>query len=325
MNAAYRIDTHHHVIPERYRQQLKLMGSGGSGERGLPAWSPDRSFEMMEENGIQFAVVSIGSPGIYFGDVDSARNLARVCNDELAALCSTYPMCFAGLASLPLPDISATLREIEYALDSLNLDGVSTFSHVGQFYLGHRDFAEVYAELDRRAAAVFVHPLRPLWVGSELAPRYSYAAGYAELVFDSTRAIFNLFHNGVFKNYPNIKFIFPHLGGTAPYLQYRMQEIEELPAVQSVSSMSVEEAMRHVYFDLALSAKPIPMRAALEFADHSRLLFGTDFPFAINTKKAISDTVRGVGEFDGFDADLRRAIERENAMSLFPRIQGLGL
>jgi predicted TIM-barrel fold metal-dependent hydrolase len=315
---SFRVDTHHHVIPAKYRAALSRAGSKGSGERGLPDWSPDLSLQMMDKHEIEYAVASVGSPGTYFGDQPYTDGLARTCNEALADLRASHPKRFGAFASLPLPDIPSALKELEFALDVLKLDGVAGFSHVAHRYVGHAEESELYAELNRRGAIVFLHPLRCACVSSGLMAQYSFAAGYTELVFDTTRAIFNMFYNGIFERYPQIRFIVPHCGGTAPFLQYRMQEVEELPIVRKNSPRGMAHAMKSLYYDVALSAAPVPLSALLQVADPTHILFGSDFPFAINTEKAIADTVTGVSTFAGFDAlGLRRGVERDNARRLF--------
>ena len=71
-----------------------------------------------------------------------------------------------------------------YALDTLKLDGICLLSHVGANHLGHPDEDELYAELDRRNAVVFIHPLRNQ---ARNVPVYGYPAGMTELVLDTTR------------------------------------------------------------------------------------------------------------------------------------------
>ena len=121
-------------------------------------------------------------------------------------------------------------REAAYALDTLKLDGICLLTHAGPRHLGHPDEDELYAELDKRKAVVFVHPLRNQ---AKNMPAYSYPAGMTELVLDTTRAIHNLLWNGTFGKFPNIKWIMPHGGGTIPFLTYRISAMDNHPKVQA--------------------------------------------------------------------------------------------
>lgn len=112
------------------------------------------------------------------------------------------PHKFGYHAILPLPDVEGACSEAAYALDTVKLDGICLLSHAGPRYLGHPDENELYAELNRRSAVVFIHPLR---AEAKNVPDFTYPAGMTELAFDTTRASHNLSWNGTFGMFPNIK------------------------------------------------------------------------------------------------------------------------
>ena len=97
-----------------------------------------------------------------------------------------------------LPDVEAACRDVEYVLDVLRLDGINLQTHTGHRYVGHSEEDELYAELDRRRAVVFVHPQRP---AAQNMPQYAFPAGYTELTFDTTRAITNMLYTGMLAKY----------------------------------------------------------------------------------------------------------------------------
>ncbi len=209
------IDVHQHVIPDFYRSALARVGILGSGENPWPQWSMARTLELMDENGIAGVMISIASPGVYFGDVEFTRGLTRACNEVLARMVGERPTRFGAMGFVPLPDVAAAAREVDYALDVLKLDGINLLIHTGDRYLGHPEEDDLYAALDRRRAVVFVHPVRP-----KALPPVDYPAGYTELVFDTTRAIANLLCTGTLAKYPNIRFIMSHMGGVTPSLLF---------------------------------------------------------------------------------------------------------
>ena len=176
-----------------------------------------------------------------------------------------------------MPDVGAAIREAEYALDTLKLEGICLLSHVGERHLGQPEENELYAELDRRKAVVFVHPLRNQ---AKNMPAYAYPSGMTELVLDTTRAIHNLLWNGTFGKYPNIRWIMPHGGGTIPFLVYRMSAMDDNPRVrEGLPGGSVASALRGLHYDVAEICSPGPLKCLMEMADPSRLTFGSDFPF----------------------------------------------
>ncbi len=310
------IDTHQHVIPAVYRAELARLGVMGSGENPWPQWSLPHTLELMDQHGIAAVMTSIASPGAFFGDVDVTRRLVRASNEALADLVSQYPTRLGALGFVPLPDVEAAAREVEYALDVLKLDGINLLSHTGDRYLGHPEEDALYAELDRRAAIVFIHPVRPPIMG---LPRFNYPMGYTELVFDTTRAITNLLFTGVVARYPRIRFIVSHAGGVIPFLLFRLGTLASERGASEYLAEGAAAQLRRLYYDVAQSASPVPVHALLEIADPDRILFGTDYPFARNGEAVLDQTIAEFRKVAGLDPALRRRIEYDNAKALFPR------
>ncbi|CAN0048746.1 unnamed protein product, partial [Phaeothamnion confervicola] len=314
------IDTHQHPVPDYYKRAMAQVGIVGSGENPWPEWSLQAQLDLMDETGIVAAINSIASPGCYFGDAGFAARVARECNEGAAAMIADRPHRFGGFALLPLPDVAAAAREAVHALDTLKLDGICLLSHAGPRHLGHPDEDELYAELNRRNAVVFIHPLRNAATG---VPEYSYPAGMTELVFDTTRAVANLLWHGVFGKFPNIRWIMPHGAGTVPFLAYRLSAMDKKPKIAAnLPGGSVASALRTLYYDIAEITSPAPLKCLLETVDPSRILFGSDFPFSRHRDPAqdVRDMIAGYEAFDGLDTATRRCIEYDNALKLFPRL-----
>jgi 6-methylsalicylate decarboxylase len=307
----YRIDVHQHLLPSDYVSALAGLGITSSGGRPIPEWSIQSTLALMDHQAIATAITSISEPGIYFGDVTFARDLARRCNEFSAQLIRDYPQRFGAFAILPLPDVNAALHELEYALDTLKLDGVVLLSNVEGRYPGDPLFDELFSELNRRKAVVFLHPTVPA-INSEL--KLDLPPFLIEFVFDTTRAITNLIYSGTLERCQDIRFIVAHAGGTVPYLAYRISlgQIMLQGAPQGVMTY-----LKQFYYDTALSVMPNALRSLCELVDASHILFASDYPFA--PEVATFFAVQSIQNFDGFDQQARIAIERESALALFPR------
>jgi len=314
------IDVHQHVIPDIYKSELAKVGVLGSGENPWPDWSIKRQLELMDEHGIAAVLLSIASPGAWFGDIAHTKNLVRLCNETMMQFVADHPGKFGAMGFVSLPDVEAACRDVEYALDTLKMDGINLQSHTGHRYLGHPEEDELYAELNRRKAVIFVHPQRPDVQGM---PDYAYPAGFTELTFDTTRAITNMLYTGMLAKYPDIRWIMPHMGGVTPFLLFRLRGLEDNPKSRDKVPEGVATYLRRLWYDVAQSPSPLAMNALLALADPDRILFGTDYPSARPAEKVMRDTVAAVKSFDGIDEKLRQKIMSGNAKALLPRFARL--
>lgn len=311
-----RIDVHHHILPRLYTEALAKLGITGGGGVPFPAWDPASALAMMDRQGIATAVTSISAPGVHFGDANAARDLARRCNELSARLVADHPIRFGAFAVLPLPDVKSALFELEYALDTLRLDGVVLLgSQSDGRYLGDPLFEDLMAELDRRRAVAFVHPAVPK--SSEALP-LDIPGAAIEFTFDTTRAALNLVWNGVVERRPNLRFILSHAGGTIPYLAYRISLIAGLPRIRERLPKGALHYLKTFFYDTALSASPHPLRSLQELVPAEQILFGSDFPFA--PEFVTKASVDGLASYPGFDTAARAKIERANALALLPTV-----
>jgi predicted TIM-barrel fold metal-dependent hydrolase len=302
-----RIDTHAHVLPAPYIAGLPPQLAAT--HNPIPVEALD---EMMRRYAIDAAVISTGPPGVFFGDQGQARELARVVNEELAAIVRGAPQRFAALASLPLPDVDAAIDELRHGLDELALDGVMLVSHVAGIYLGDPALEPLMAELNRRGTYVFVHPTFPP-NGQPLAqhPIWLY-----EFPFETTRAMANLIYSGVFERHTNIRWQFAHLGGVTPFLAHRLASLADREPDQVTGAPAGALAyLARQYYDTGLSNNQVAVEATAEIAPFDHIVFGTDWPYLALPDGA--DVAPGLG-FLG--AEPRALLEGEHARALVPRL-----
>src|SRR5450631_3680766 len=152
---SFTIDVHHHILPDVFWRATNDAHSPVGGISPAP-WSKESTLSYMDDAGIDVAVTSISTPGVHLGDDAAASNLARRVNELGAELIQERPDRFGGFAALPLPDVDGALCELEYALDTLKLDGVVLFSNARGTYIGDNRFRPLFDELERRKTVVFV-------------------------------------------------------------------------------------------------------------------------------------------------------------------------
>ncbi len=298
----WRIDMHHHVVPPQY--------AGDS----MPIKLPDTETQLWTMDGwrIQTAITSL-TPRVLMANSHRLREVARTCNEFQARMLGDHPSRFGAFALLPLPDVDGALEELAYALDVLRLDGVGLFSSYDGRYLGDSLFDLVFDELNRRKAVVFVHPTH---CEAPAETNLGSPPFVVEYVFDTTRAIVNLIFTGMLQRCPNIRVIVAHGGGAVPFLAQRISMLEGHRQARTVTG--VIPTLRSLYYEIASTTAAYPLRSLQELVGAKRILWGSDLPFVYGER--LKTEVDHWEEYTGFDDAARVAVERENALRLFPRL-----
>ncbi|MFJ8629274.1 amidohydrolase family protein [Streptomyces sp. NPDC093568] len=310
--APRRIDVHQHLVPPLYRDALARAGIVEAGGRAVPDWSPEAALEQMDLLGTETAILSLSTPGTGFlTEPDEAADLARRLNDFSAGLAARHPARLGWLATLPMPDVTASAREAERALAELGADGVTLLANNQGGYLGAAGQDALWRVLDTHGAVVFVHPAELPAPAVDGIPPFA-----ADFLLDTTRAAYLLVRNGIPGRYPDIRFVLSHGGGFVPYASHRMAVA--IAADTGRSPRDVLEDLRGFYFDTALSSSPAALPTLLAFARPGHVLFGSDWPFA----PAAAGQYFAGGLDSGVDPGTLAAVNRANAEALFPRLAG---
>lgn len=311
------IDTHHHFYPPGYLAQQKEW----EGARKIPPfpgvydWTPARAIEQMDRAGIRTAVVSLAStPGLWFdAGADNAAKTVRECQDFAAKMHQDRPDRFAVFAPLSMMNIDVTLKEIEYAFGTIKANGINLQSNYGDKWLGDAKYQPVLAELNRRKAVVFVHPLVAACCGRLAMPTFP---AVIEVPHDTTRTITSLLLTGSFTRFPDIKWLFSHAGGTIPMLAGRIAAFyDKNPKSKTFAPNGVMAELARHHFDTANATSPPAMAALLKFTSASNVTYGTDYPYFPTDQYKNLKTL-------GLSAESITAIEHGNAAGLIPGLKG---
>jgi predicted TIM-barrel fold metal-dependent hydrolase len=316
LRAHHRVDIHHHILPPGYmaRARERIAAVAGQFARQVLDWTPARSIEAMERAGVQVAVTSISSPGIFLENKGGAAVLARECNEFAADIATRHAGRFGVFAALPIPDVEATLKEIEYASRALNVHGFGLYTNYDGAWLGDPKFAPVLEELNRREAVVFVHPLACPQCTNMLA---GIPDAVLEYPFDTTRSIASLLYSGTLARCKDISFIFSHGGGALPVLAHRIARYAAVnKAIAERAPGDAMEQLRRLYFDVVSVTQPGPFSSLTALVPVSQLLFGSDYPYWPPDMTATGLAALGLSY-----ADLT-AIEAGNALRLLPSLAG---
>ena len=309
------VDIHQHIIPDFYWEASNEDGNAAGGINP-PRWSLEGAIAYLDEAGVDVAVPSISTPGVHFGDDAAARTLARRVNEYLADIKRDRPDRFGGFAALPLPDVDGSLDQIEYALDVLELDGVSMMTNAGGSYLGDSRFDPIFAELQRRAAVVFVHPTAS---PDPIAHTLGLPDALLDYPVDTSRAIAKLHYSNTFARTPDIKYVFVHAGGTFPFVTSRFAIVDEMNVIPGAPERGAfADAVPRFYWDTASAFSDPVLHMLRSVTELGHVVFGTDYPYPRN---AISigglRQVQNTAELD--DAE-RRDVLGGSAARLIPRL-----
>jgi len=281
-----RIDVHAHYYPDDYVAALARLdhpqAETVAGMAGLPR-SLDEQVGVLDSVGIDVQVLSVSQLHPYLPNVTDAVAAARLANDIFADATRRYAGRFQAFACVPLPHVDAALAEVARCLDTLGMVGVTLGCSVAGRALNDPTFEPFWAELDRRQAVVFLHPVGSgiLAEGEPLGLDWMVGAP-----FEDTIAALQLVVGGVTSRYPRIEVIVPHIGGTLPLL---MERVDANIARRRGSGAPVpfegplSAQLRRLWFD-TVNAYPPALQCACQAWGTDRLLLGTDYPYTTGAR-----------------------------------------
>ena len=286
MSLAAVIDTHCHWVSPGMVEFLNspegrtalAPGRGAAlGELMPESWlrayermmSLDTILEQIDDAGVDLAVLSPPPPGATFGDPDLMIRTAQLLNDEYLAAAEKRPDRFSMMLSLPLPDVEASLAELDRSAGHPCAQGIVVLTTSQGFTIDLAALEPVYRRAAELNLPVQTHPpaevLAPAWkdmvLEASLAPVVSTSLGVSRLVL-----------SGMLDRVPDLDVIVPHLGGTLPYLAGRVVDF---------GNGAAEHDLRHylatrLYYDSCSFHAPA-LRCAIDTVGADRIVLGSDF------------------------------------------------
>lgn len=305
-----RIDVHHHFLPQVWVEEIARHPEHPPMPQG---WNMEADLKAMDALGIDIAMLSITSPGVYFGDTAAATRMAAQVNDEAASMVAAHPDRYGSLASLPLPNVEASVAEAVRALDELGADGVTMMTSAAGMYLADERMKPLWKVLDERSAVVFVHPTS---CDKDVDKSMIDVDAWVEFPAETTRMASQMVLRGLLREFPNVRIILSHAGGFLPFQTGRFEALATI--MPGVDAEAIKADLSSFYFDTALSTAPATLNALLEHAPHDHVVFGTDYPAApLPVAQRFAELL---DTYTKGDADLARQINSANALQLFPRL-----
>lgn len=286
----------------------------------VPKWSIATDQAFSKSIGVKTSILSVSTPGVLFiSDPEESAVVARSMNEHLGSLRDSDPVAYGFFATVPsLEHTDLVLRELRYAFDTLHADGVTLFTSYATpgGYLGHPDYVPIWEELNARKAVVFIHPVdnKNAVYFDERLPMPAF-----DWPHETGRMAMSMILNRRLQQFPDVKIILPHGGGTLASLVRRATLIS-LPEFGDVmSAEDIVSQAKSFYFDLALSGSSEMLPLILGFAEPGHLLFGSDFPAA--TIPFSQSHAKFIDEY-AMNDEQRKDIYNGAAQKLFPRLKG---
>jgi aminocarboxymuconate-semialdehyde decarboxylase len=312
------IDVHNHFYPPEY---LDALRSGKSVVRvttdakGNPhihypgdynvavAGHRDIAYRqgVLEKEGVDTQVITLTTPGTHVESTDVAVSLAKLVNDAFAKIIAERGPRFAALATLPLNDPTASVKELERAMTELRLPGAMLFSNVNGVALADKRFWPLYEVANARGAVLHIHPTSP--VGVEAMTEF-WLMPLVGFLMDTTLAAAHLVFSGVAERYPNIKWVLGHLGGAIPYLAERLDRgYHAFAECRANISRPPSEYLKTWHYD-TVNFDANALQLAIAFAGADRILAGSDYPHQIGSIPSMLKALKSLPIPDGDKAKI---------------------
>ena len=320
------VDFHNHYYPPAYLDALRSGSSAvevtidddgnpriyypGDYNIAVPGHRDiDYREQVLKEHGVDTQVLTLTTPGTHVETPATAARFASLVNDAFAEVVRIRRGRFTALATLPLNDVAASVKELERASTQLGFRGAMLFSNVNGAGLNEDRFLPLYEAANQLGAVLYIHPTHP--VGVEAMTDF-WLMPLVGFLMDTTLAAAKIVFSGIPERFPRIRWALCHLGGAIPYLAERLDRgFEAFSECRANIRRKPSEYLREFYYD-TVNFNPAAIQLAIGFAGMDHILAGSDYPHQIGRSPKMIDTIRGL---DLPEAD-RAAIFGGNALRL---------
>jgi aminocarboxymuconate-semialdehyde decarboxylase len=265
--------------------------------------------QVLIDHGVDTQVLTLTTPGTHVETPATAARFAALVNDAFAEIARTRSGRFTALATLPLNDVAASVKELERACTQLGFRGAMLFSNVNGAGLNENQFLPLYEAANQLGAVLYIHPTHP--VGVEAMTDF-WLMPLVGFLMDTTLAAAKIVFSGIPERFPKIRWALCHLGGAIPYLAERLDRgFEAFSECRANIPRKPSEYLRKFYYD-TVNFNPAALKLAIGFAGVDHILAGSDYPHQIGSIPKMIESIRGL---DVSEAD-RAAIFGGNAARL---------
>jgi aminocarboxymuconate-semialdehyde decarboxylase len=302
------IDFHNHYYPPVYLEALRSGCSAikiDSDAEGNPrlhypgdynvAVRAHRDIDFREGElakcGVDMQVITLTTPGTHVESHEHAARLSALVNDAFAQVTERKKGKFVTLATLPLNDPAASVKEFERACRQLKFRGAMLFSNINGVALADERFWPLYEAANEFDAILHIHPTAPVGVEAMADHWLMPLVGF---LFDTTLAAEKLVFSGVAERFPRIRWVLSHLGGAIPYIAERADRgFHAFKECRAKIQRPPSEYLKHFYYD-TVNFDPLALQLAIDFAGVDHILAGSDYPHRIGSIPAMLASLRSL-------------------------------
>jgi len=265
--------------------------------------------QVLKELGVDTQVLTLTTPGTHVEKPATAVKFATLVNDAFAEVARSRAGRFTALATLPLNDPAASVKELERACRVLGFRGAMLFSNVNGIGLNDARFWPLYEAANDLGAVLYIHPTHP--VGVEAMTDF-WLMPLVGFLMDTTLAAAKIVFSGIPERFPKIRWALCHLGGAIPYLAERLDRgFEAFSECRANIPRPPSDYLRQFYYD-TVNFNAGALKLAIAFAGVDHIMAGSDYPHQIGSIPKMIESIRGL---DISEAD-RAAIFGGNATRL---------
>jgi aminocarboxymuconate-semialdehyde decarboxylase len=302
------IDFHNHYYPPTYLDALRSgqsvvkvdVDAQGNPRLHYPgdyntAVRGHRDIDFREAElakyGVDVQVITLTTPGTHVESPENAAKLAALVNDAFADVVARNKDKFVALATLPLNDPAASVREFERASRQLGFRGAMLFSNINGVALADGRFWPLYEVADDSGAILHIHPTGP--VGVEAMQDF-WLMPLVGFLFDTTLAAEKIVFSGVAERFPRIRWVLSHLGGAIPYIAERADRgFHAFKECRANIQKPPSEYLKQFYYD-TVNFDPLALKLAIDFAGVEHILAGSDYPHQIGSIPLMLESLRSL-------------------------------
>jgi 6-methylsalicylate decarboxylase len=302
------VDVHAHFYPPesdaQRKERWRAMRQACWCTEAPPSWDPKQILAYMDRRGIQMQLLS---------NIPKTLDALRRSNDYATALVRQYPTRFGMLAALPTDSPSDALAEIRRAVDDLGTDGFAVTCRYNGVYLSDPMLDPVWRELDTRRATVFMHP------DAYGPPSFGRPNAVIDVAFETAQTVTDMIYSGLFRRFPNVRFVVAHCGGAFPALSGRLMLLglqNWISNPNKIAPAEMRQHMRALYLDTA-ATMPTNLAAALSMTTLDKIVYGSDCGVPCTTDATMDANLDALFNQAGLTPEQLKAIGH-NALQLFP-------